>query len=240
MSYSYMDVLAEFGIGSAHPGGFTLTKELLSQVAIHKQDHVLDCGCGTGQTASYLSSSFNCSVTALDIHPLMIEKARNRFNIEDQPITLIEGNVEAMPFEDQTFHYVLSESVTIFTNIDQTLNEYARVLKPNGTLLLNEMVLLERTTQDEEAELKEMYQASDFLFTDQWIKKLKAHGFSSVLSCIASPISALLAQSDDKGNDFFPSDVLDPALHDMLGKHHELSKSFASKLGFLLIIVQKT
>ena len=77
--WTYHDLLAAFGIGGAHPGGFALTCEVLEREAIGKTSVVLDAGCGTGQTAAYLVKRFGCDVTAVDRHPLMLQKAANRF-----------------------------------------------------------------------------------------------------------------------------------------------------------------
>ena len=55
MGNRYLDLLAEFGVGGAHPGGFPLTKEVLSSLHLPPSSSVLDIGCGTGQTAEYLS-----------------------------------------------------------------------------------------------------------------------------------------------------------------------------------------
>lgn len=238
--HSYTDVLAEFGVGSAHPGGFTLTKELLDNVAIHKEMHVLDCGCGTGQTASYIQKSFQCKVTAIDLHPLMIEKARNRFNITDQPITLVEGSIEKMPFPDLSFDLVLSESAAIFTKVGLTLAEYARVLKPKGKILLNEMVLLEQIPAKDVVNIKQMYNINELLLTDDWIKRLANVGITKVDSCMAGPISSLLEQVEDRGNDFDPSEEINPIFHEMLTEHHQLSQTYATQLGFLLLVAEKS
>lgn len=48
---TYIDFLAYYGIGSAHPGGFTLTKQLLAQLPFRHGANVLEIGCGTGKTA---------------------------------------------------------------------------------------------------------------------------------------------------------------------------------------------
>lgn len=34
---TYIDFLAYYGIGSAHPGGFTLTKQLLAQLPLNME-----------------------------------------------------------------------------------------------------------------------------------------------------------------------------------------------------------
>ena len=79
MSNAYIDILAYFGIGGAHPGGFNLTQSILDAENIPPTQSVLDIGCGTGQTAAFLAERFNCQVTAIDKHPVMVQKARIRF-----------------------------------------------------------------------------------------------------------------------------------------------------------------
>ena len=54
MSNSYLDLLAYFGIGGAHPGGFNLTQSLLEDENIQPVDSVLDIGCGTRTDGSFL------------------------------------------------------------------------------------------------------------------------------------------------------------------------------------------
>ncbi len=39
---TYIDFLAYYGIGSAHPGGFTLTKQLLAQLPFKYGANVLE------------------------------------------------------------------------------------------------------------------------------------------------------------------------------------------------------
>lgn len=52
------------------------------------------------------------------------------------------GDAENIPFPDNTFDAVLSESVTAFTDKGKSLPEYFRVLKSGGYLGLNEITWL--------------------------------------------------------------------------------------------------
>ena len=42
MEFTYLDCLALFGIGGAHPGGLLLTKEILSREKINEKTIILD------------------------------------------------------------------------------------------------------------------------------------------------------------------------------------------------------
>lgn len=78
MPYSYVDLLGEFQIGSAHPGGFDRTKAVLQKESFEKEMKVLDVGCGTGDSAFYIAKTFNCHVVGLEHHPVMIRTLEQR------------------------------------------------------------------------------------------------------------------------------------------------------------------
>ncbi len=59
------------------PEDFGETIEQLKKYPIEKGKRVLEVGCGTGRTACYLAEQ-GCDVTAIDIRPEMISKAKIR------------------------------------------------------------------------------------------------------------------------------------------------------------------
>src|SRR5690625_2868709 len=92
--YNYHDFLALMGVGGAHPGGLSFTKYLLKNVQIDQNSRVLDAGCGTGQTTAYIAGTYGCHVTAIDRHPVMIEKAKQRFASKDIKVDIMQGDIE--------------------------------------------------------------------------------------------------------------------------------------------------
>jgi SAM-dependent methyltransferase len=56
-----------------HVGGLPATKQILSQLNINSSDKVLDIGCGIGGGARYAASSWNCSVTGVDMTQEYVE-----------------------------------------------------------------------------------------------------------------------------------------------------------------------
>ncbi|GGE46770.1 methyltransferase [Pullulanibacillus camelliae] len=176
----YLDFLAKLGISSAHPGGFPLTKALLDSIKPNAAEHVLDVGCGTGETSVYLAKHFKCNVVAVDKHPAMIEHAKKRAAWEQAPITLLQADVEHLPLSSEMFDKVIAESVTVFTNIEQTLQEYYRVLKPKGCLLDIEMTSDYKLRPEEIAEIKRVYGVHNVLTTEEWVEQLQQTGFKEV------------------------------------------------------------
>ena len=108
---TYIDFLAYYGIGSAHPGGFTLTKQLLAQLPFRYGANVLELGCGTGKTAAYMTKECGYKVTAVEKNEIMIQKAKDRWSFEGIDIQLIEGSVEQLPCLHDSFEFVLGESI---------------------------------------------------------------------------------------------------------------------------------
>ncbi|WP_052712071.1 class I SAM-dependent methyltransferase [Domibacillus indicus] len=178
MKKSYLDFLAEFGIGGAHPGGFSLTKEIFSSIDLPEGAKVLEVGCGTGQSAEYLATVFHCTVTAIDSHPTMLEKAAER--LSPLNVEVKYGEAEQLEFPDGTFDFILAESVIAFTSpLQQTIAEMARVLKKEGTLLVIEMTAEKPLSGEQEQEVKDLYGVTEVLTEDEWITSFQRAGFRS-------------------------------------------------------------
>lgn len=71
-------LFVRFGVGGAHPGGINLTKEIFKSENISTTSHILDVGCGTGQTAAYIAHKYGAKVTGIDINSIMVAKATER------------------------------------------------------------------------------------------------------------------------------------------------------------------
>ncbi|WP_276354631.1 class I SAM-dependent methyltransferase [Cohnella caldifontis] len=171
-----MDMLSRLGVSSAHPGGFRATRRLLGQLPASDL-RILEVGCGTGRTACYLAKQ-GYRVTALDQHPLMLEKARKRAAEEGlDGIEWVEGSVTALPFENETFDVVFAESVTLFAGLEPSIREYYRVLKPNGRLLDREMVLHEPMPEETYDEILDYFGIDKIASVDEWMECLRGAGF---------------------------------------------------------------
>jgi ubiquinone/menaquinone biosynthesis C-methylase UbiE len=89
---------------------------------------ILDAGCGTGLNLRHLPEGS----TGIDINPRNIELLRTRLPNH----TVLEGDVEALPFADASFGTVLcTEVIEHIPDPSAALAEYRRVLQPGGVLI---------------------------------------------------------------------------------------------------------
>ena len=225
---NYLDLLAYFGIGGAHPGGLDLTKTVLDAENILSSDHVLDLGCGTGQTSAYLARQYNCHVTAIDNHPVMLEKSNHRFQLEQLPVRVINGNAEKLALQDDSFDYVFSESVVIFTDITKTLNELSRVLKKDGKLILIEMIAEHALTEELKSDVCELYGIKKILNEDEWKISLQDAGFKQIE--ILKQQSAELINTEIQ--DLNQSKDIRLEFYDLWDQHHQLIHQYRNILSY--------
>ena len=228
--FTYTDMIAHLGVSSAHPGGSALTKKTFSSENIMPDMKVLDIGCGTGQTASFLAKKFHCEVIAIDVHDTMLAKAKKRFDKTGLDIKVIKANAEKLPFTDEIFDYIVAESVIVFTNSDLSLGEMYRVLKKSGKLISIEMTAEDKLTNLEKKEISEVYGVKKVLLEEEWKEHYLNAGFSEVI--IERDHEANNNQLAADKND--PSEYIDPKLFEILQAHTEVLQKFAGRLGYRL------
>ncbi|HEY0048842.1 MAG TPA: class I SAM-dependent methyltransferase, partial [Pyrinomonadaceae bacterium] len=103
---------------------------------------VLDAGSGTGLvTLALYSAGYHPKKTfALDISYNSLTVAAQQFH-EDKQVTAedvepVQGNLLSLPFRDESFDVVLTCGALEYVPLDNGLQELARVLKKDGTLVL--------------------------------------------------------------------------------------------------------
>ena len=177
---NYFELLAWLGIGSSHPGGFPATKQNLEVLKIKAEDYILDAGCGSGLTACFLAKTMGCKIVGMDIHPDMIEKARQRAERENVTglVQFIVGDAYNLPFSPNTFDLVMAESLTVFLEKEKVYRQFYRVLKPGGRLADLEMAIMKELPPEIEAQMQECFgsDTNPLPFTG-WVDTLKRAGF---------------------------------------------------------------
>jgi arsenite methyltransferase len=143
-SEQFFDFAAEVGF-TKHLGGVKATEEIAELCHIGKGSYVLDVGCGAGVTPVYIAKQYDCKVVGVDISEGMIQRSKERAEREgvtDQ-VEFRVADAQDLPFEDDLFDAVITESVTAFPEDKQkAVDEYARVTKPGGYVGLNESTWL--------------------------------------------------------------------------------------------------
>lgn len=99
-----------------------------------KGARVLDAGCGAGRDANLLQKKAGLQVVGLDLSKGLLAVAKNHF----PDITFAEGNLLALPFEENTFDGVWSNTSLLhletYADAAQAISEMHRVLKTDGIL----------------------------------------------------------------------------------------------------------
>lgn len=115
------------------------TTGLVALAGITASDLVLDAGTGIGGTARWLAEERGCQVAAVDLTAEFCDTARwlnDLVGLGDR-ITVKQGDVTDLPFEDGAFDVVISQHVQM--NVEDKPRLFAearRVLRPGGRLAI--------------------------------------------------------------------------------------------------------
>ncbi len=108
---------------------------------------VLDIATGTGLSAEAALAAIGPSghVTAADLSPAMVEKARARLSKSSKVSVSVEDG-QALSFSDQSFDAVLCNlGLMFFPNPVRGLSEFRRVLRPGGRAAVSVNTVVERS-----------------------------------------------------------------------------------------------
>lgn len=139
---SYFDMQASMG-HTKHLGGQKATDDLAAHCQIKTGQTILNVGSGSGISATYLALKHGCSVVGVDILPSMVASAQKWVQdkgLSDQ-LDFRVADAQDLPFEDNHFDAVISESVNTFIpDREKAMREYIRVVKPGGYIGFSEAI----------------------------------------------------------------------------------------------------
>lgn len=115
-------------------------------------EHSLDLGCGAGMDLLVTAQMVGPSGTAtgIDMTPAMVDKARGAAEeMGATNVTVVEGDVEALPFDDASFDVLTSNGVIdLLPDKSVVFSEIYRVLKRGGRMQIAD-VTIQRPVSEE-------------------------------------------------------------------------------------------
>ena len=180
------DFQAEVGM-TKQLGGLRATEELIELCHMDEGKCVLDVGCGVGRTACYIVKKYSCSVVDVDISERMIDRSSERAKREgvEDNVEFRVADIQNLPFEDDLFDVVISESVIAFPKDKQrAVNECVRVIKPGGYIGLNESTWIKSPPPSQLVEWasQNLGGNAEILTSDGWVGLLEGAGLGDIVA----------------------------------------------------------
>ena len=116
-----------------------LWRDALQAVDARDGMRILDAGCGAGG-ACVEGDKIGCKITGIDASTALLEIARTRL----PTARFQEADLESLPFGDSEFDAVIAvNSVLYASDMAHATNELARVVRPDGKLVITNWGKLE-------------------------------------------------------------------------------------------------
>ena len=142
--YDLMNDLMSLGI-------HRLWKErLIDWMSPKKNDHLIDMASGTGDIARLFSlrNKNSSQITCIEPNEHMFKKGKNNL-VNYKNIRWIKSSAEILPVEDNTYDfYSISFGIRNVSDINKSLKEAYRVLKPGGRFMCLEFSKIENELLD--------------------------------------------------------------------------------------------
>ncbi|MDT0649681.1 bifunctional demethylmenaquinone methyltransferase/2-methoxy-6-polyprenyl-1,4-benzoquinol methylase UbiE [Autumnicola edwardsiae] len=116
-------------------------RKVVALVKAQNPESILDIATGTGDLAIKMGDSGADKIVGLDLSEGMLDVGRKKISKKklEGKIEMIQGDSEALPFEDNSFDAVtVAFGVRNFENLEKGLKEIFRVLKPGGIFVVLE------------------------------------------------------------------------------------------------------
>lgn len=113
---------------------------IVNMCSIAEEDWVLDLGCGTGLLTQVIEEKTK-RVVGLDLTREMLDEAQLQSKKKDKSVLYILGDAEKLPFLDGQFDCVMTRlTIHHFPQPIKIVKELARVLKPNGRMIISDII----------------------------------------------------------------------------------------------------
>ena len=126
--------------GYLSPEIVAVRAHLRTALALGLGETVVDAGCGTGLLCAEMADEVGSGgrVIGVDVSAPMLTLAKSRCSAHPE-VDLHHGDIHALPVDDAAADAVACMQVLLFmTDVEPTLLEFHRVLKPTGRLVIVE------------------------------------------------------------------------------------------------------
>jgi ubiquinone/menaquinone biosynthesis C-methylase UbiE len=113
-----------------------IVQDIIKKMSLHKEEKLLDVGCGSGVLLSKLVKETEAIGIGIDFSEKEIEIAKDHF----PHIQFHVGNAESIPFPDHTFDKILCYSVLHYIkDWRPAIRELLRMCRDGGMVLLGDL-----------------------------------------------------------------------------------------------------
>ncbi len=127
--YDFLDTFP--GLGGAEK---RWRRHAIDMLGIRKGDRVVDIATGSGLIIPWIAEKEPAEIIGIDISRNMLGEAKKRAKkLGVGNLTLIRGDVERLPFRDESIERVISTfSLTTIPDYEKAIDEMLRIMKPEG------------------------------------------------------------------------------------------------------------
>jgi ubiquinone/menaquinone biosynthesis C-methylase UbiE len=159
-------------------------EEVVSKVLGIRPSLVLDVGCGTGTTLFRLVGRVK-KAWGIDITPGMLREARKKKGkLGMGNVTFLRADAETLPFPDDFFDVAICRyAFHHFPRPRKALSEIARVVRPGGGFVFNDIIAPERTGGELNSIERKLNPSHVKYYSKRELNRLaRAAGFRTVFS----------------------------------------------------------
>ena len=157
-----------------------VSRKVTDTLGLRAGEHVLDAGCGPGETAVYLARTFGVRVTGVTVSAFEIEQATERAasGAVSDLATFEYGDYTGLSYPDGTFDAVLAlESLQNAPDLGQVLRELYRVLRPGGRISFSDFSLESAAEPARVRTFMTTLKLRELPTLAEWIEHARAAGF---------------------------------------------------------------
>ncbi|MFX0043852.1 MAG: class I SAM-dependent methyltransferase [Candidatus Hodarchaeota archaeon] len=137
-----IDIIKELNLEHLREIFLKYTREAFQMLPKLDKPCILDIGCGTGIPTIELARLSSGEVIGIDIDQDALDKLNKRIEMKDLSarVSTINCSLYKTGFPDRHFDILWDEGVLHILDLKKSLKECSRLLKPNGFLVMGEMI----------------------------------------------------------------------------------------------------